>query len=144
MTLRRINAVHTILADRALILFITTASLSLPLSHVPKHLPSAPPPSSSAATAPASNPPVTLAIWQGDAASSQLGAWLARQDADPRTTLVLEVEYAAQSRAAAWEEAAQLERIAQASGRTVRVSLREGSTDRTRAVLSYEPASAQP
>ena len=140
MMLRRVNAVHTILADLALILFITTASLSLPRRvHPPRAAVSA------AATSPTPTPApaVTLAVWQGAEADSPFAAWLGRQSSDPRAVLVLDLTYIRGSREAAWRMAQQLERTALASGRKVRVALREGAQDRARAMLSYEPSSPQ-
>lgn len=124
MIFRRINAFHTILADLALILFITTASLT--------HM------SQQTETVQAAHADVSLALWRDGKESVSLPQWLARQGGDARTVLVLLVEYTDASRAAAWAEAQKLEQEARASGRAVRVSLKRGSRDRIEAALSYE------
>lgn len=115
---------QTILADLALILFIVSASsLDRP---EPRE------------TAGAPQDTQTLAIWREAPDAPGLPQWLAQQQADSRTRLVLTIGHAPGERAEAWRRAARLAAQAGAMGQSARIVLEPGAPGMVHASLHYD------
>ena len=124
MTLRPGLFWQTILADLALILFIASASsLDRP---EPQEQSEAP------------HGTQTLAIWRESADAPDLPVWLAQQQAESRTRLVLTIGYAQDGREEAWSRAAELAAKAGEAGRSARIVLEPGAPGIVRASLHYD------
>ena len=120
---------QTLLADLALILFIVSAST---LDQDGQEVEDGP----TANAAP--DDEQALAVWSGGDEAEPLSGWLSTQQADPRTRLVVTVEYPSGARDAGWQAADALLSDAEEHASGARVVLQPGAQLHSRVTLQYD------